>query len=155
MMQPERAGVALRTRIIGIATAAMCALAGGAVWCLLSLYLRDPLPLFAFAVAAPVAWALRSHGHAGRISGAAIAVACVLLASGYAWCLQAVARIASMLGVPMRAALRQMGPDMMLDVARAGLDGWSIATSLAAAVAAAAWVSRPNRATASRAVDGR
>ena len=30
---------------MGIATAAMCALAGGAVWCLLSLYLRSELAL--------------------------------------------------------------------------------------------------------------
>jgi len=151
-MQPERSGVALRTHVIGVATAAMCALAGGAVWCLLSLYLRNPLSLFAFAVAAAVAWALRSHGYAGRISGAMLAFACVLLASGYAWCLQAVARIASILGVPMRAALRQMGPDMVLDVARASLDGWSFAISIAAAIAAAAWVLRPQR-TALPAVD--
>lgn len=143
MMQPERSGVALRTRAIGIATAAMCALAGGAVWCLLSLYTRSDLPLFAFAVAAPVAWALRSHGYAGRATGALLAATCVLLASGYAWSLQAVAHIASMLGVPMRAALRQMGPEMVLDVTRAGLDTWGVAISLAAAIAAAAWVLRP------------
>ena len=142
MMQPERTGVALRTHVIGIATAAMCALAGGAVWCLVSLYLRSELPLFAFAVAAPVAWALRSHGYAGRVSGAVLAAACVLLASGYAWSLQAVARIASMLGVPMRAALRQMGPEMVFDVTLAGIGSWSIAVSLAAAIAAAAWVMR-------------
>lgn len=143
MMQPERSGMALGTRVIGIATAAMCALAGGAIWCLLSLYLRSPLALFAFAVAAAVAWALRSHGYAGRLAGAILAIGCVLLASGYAWALQAVARIASMLGVPMRAALRQMGPEMVLDVTRAGLGGWSVAITIAAAIAAAAWVLRP------------
>jgi hypothetical protein len=155
MMQPARTGTALRTHVIGIATAAMCALAGGAVWCLLSLYLRSQLALFAFVVAAAVAWALRSHGYAGRFTGAALAIGCVLLASGYAWCLQAIARIASMLGVPMRAAMRQMGPDMVLDVVRAGLGGWSIAITLAAAIAAAAWVLRPQAATAPPAIEGR
>lgn len=143
MMQPERAGPGWRTRAVGIATAAMCALAGGAVWCLLSLYLRSELALFAFVVAASVAWAMRSHGYAGRVEGALVAVACVLLASGYAWCLQAIARIASMLGVPMRAAMHQMGLDMVLDVARAGVGGWNIAVTVAAAIAAAAWVLRP------------
>ena len=155
MMQPARSGVALRTHVIGIATAAMCALAGGAVWCLLSLYLRSQLALFAFAVAAAVAWALRAHGFAGRVAGAVLATGCVLLASGYAWCLQAIARIASMLGVPMRAAMQQMGPDMVLDVARAGLGGWSIAITLAAAIAAAAWVLRPLPIAARSVIDKR
>lgn len=151
MRQPERSAATWRMHAMGIATAAMCALAGGAVWCLLSLYLRSELALFAFVVAGAIAWALRSHGYAGRFTGALIALGCVLLASGYAWCLQAVARIASMLGLPMRAALRQMGLDMVFDVARAGLDGWKIAVTLAAALAAAAWVLRAANGAADRA----
>ncbi|RYD15474.1 MAG: hypothetical protein EOP90_08805 [Lysobacteraceae bacterium] len=144
MTQPR--GPAMRERAIGVATAAMCALAGGAIWCLLSLYLRSPLLLFAFAIAMPVAWALRTHGFAGRASGAAIAIACVLLASTYAWSLQAIARIASMLGLPMRSTMNQMGPAMVFDVMRAGVGGWPLTIALAAAVAAAAWVLRPRRA---------
>lgn len=145
MRQPERSAATWRVHAVGVATAAMCALAGGAVWCLLSLYLRSELALFAFVVAGAVAWALRSHGYAGRAAGALIAIGCVLLASGYAFCLQAVARIASMLGLPMRAAMRQMGLDMVVDVARVGLGAWSITVTLAAAFAAAAWVLRPRR----------
>ncbi len=145
MTQPQRRGPAMRERAIGVATAAMCALAGGAIWCLLSLYLRSPLMLFAFAIAMPVAWALRTHGFAGRTTGAAIAIACVLLASTYAWSLQAIARIASMLGLPMRSTMNQMGPAMVFDVMRAGVDGWPLAIAVAAAIAAAAWVLRPRR----------
>jgi hypothetical protein len=128
-----------RARIAGIATALMCALAGGAVWCLLSLYSRSDLTTFAFVIAAAVAWTLRSHGYAGHWSGALIAACSVLLASVYAFFLQAVAGIASMLGLPMRAALRQMGPAMGLDVARANLDGWNI-TIVAAATIMAIWL---------------
>lgn len=134
-----------RARIIGIATALMCALAGGAVWCLLSLYSRSDLAAFAFVIAALVAWTLRSHGHAGRWSGALVGACCVLLAAVYAFYLQAVAGIASMLGLPMRAALHQMGPAMGLDVARANLDGWSIALVVAATVLAIWLVLRAGR----------
>ena len=145
MTQPQRRGPARRERAIGVATAAMCALAGGAIWCLLSLYLRSPLVLFAFAIAMAVGWALRTHGFAGRASGAALAIACVLLASTYAWSLQGIARIASMLGLPMRSTMIQMGPAMVFDVMRASAGGWPLALAIAAAVAAAAWVLRPGR----------
>jgi hypothetical protein len=121
-----------RARIVGIATALMCALAGGAVWCLLSLYSRGNLAAFAFAIAAVVAWTLRANGHAGRWPGAVFAAGCVLLAAAYAFYLQAVAGVASMLGLPMRATLQQMGFAMGLDVARANLDGWSSLLVIAA-----------------------
>jgi hypothetical protein len=111
-----------RPRRIGIATAAMGALAGGAVWCLLALYSRGDLAWFAFVVAAVVVWALRAHGYAGRWSGVAIAVGCVALACVYSLYLQAVARMASMFGMPMRTVLVRMDPSMALDLARTDLD---------------------------------
>lgn len=125
-----------RPRVVGVATALMCALAGGAVWCLVSLYSRTELAGFAFVVAACVAWALRSHGFAGSRFGALIAAACVLLAAVYATCLQAVAQIASLLGLSMRATLLQMEPSMAFDIARANLSGRNAAI-IAAAIALA------------------
>ena len=136
-----------RARILGIATALMYALAGGAVWCLLSLYSRGNLAGFAFVIAVAVAWTLRTNGHAGRWSSAVFAAACVLLAATYAFYLQAVAGIASMRGLPMRATLRQMGLEMGLDVARANLDAWSSLMVIAASVLAIWLVLRDGRRT--------
>lgn len=109
-------------RWIGIATALMCALAGGALWCLLALYLRRDLLVLAFPVALMVAWALRANGYAARWSGALLAAGCVALSCAYSLYLQATAQVASLLGLPMRAALLQMEPGMAIDIAWAGLD---------------------------------
>ncbi len=137
-MQPAKPRTSRRRPVAGIATALMCALAGGAVWCLLSLYSRSDLALLAFAVALPIVWVLRANGYAGSRTGALLAGACVLLASVYSFYLQAVAGIAGMLGVSMRIAFQRMGPAMTFDVARADLGAWDMAL-VAAAVAFAAW----------------
>jgi hypothetical protein len=131
-----------RPRAIGLATAAMCALAGGAIWCLLALYSRSDLAWFAFAVAAVVVWALRAHGYAGRWSGVAMAASCVALACVYSLYLQAVARIASMFGMPMRSAFTRMDPAMALDIARADLDTAGMIVLAAAVVLAGALMLR-------------
>lgn len=122
---------------IGIATALMCALAGGAVWCVLALYARHDLMALSLPVAAGVAWALRAHGFAGRWSGAVIAVVCVLLACAYSLYLQATAQVASLLGLPMRDALLQMTPHMAIDIAWASLDAGGAAIIVLALLVAA------------------
>ena len=129
-----------RSRDIGVATALMTALAGGAVWCLIALYARHDLIALSLPIAALIAWALRAHGFVGRWSGAVIAIACVALASAYSLYLQAAAQVASMLGLPLRAALTQMDPHMAIDIARANLDVAGIATIIVAAIIAAAGV---------------
>jgi hypothetical protein len=129
-----------RARWIGVATALMTALAGGALWCLIALYARRDLIALSLPIAAAVAWALRSHGYVRRWSGALIAIACVALASAYSLYLQAVAQVASMLGLPLRAALVQMDPHMALDMAWANLDVAGMSTIAAAAIVAAVGV---------------
>ena len=138
MVQPASAPAPQRARWIGVATALMCALAGGAVWCLIALYARRDLMALSLPVAAAVAWSLRAHGFAQRWSGAAIAVVCVALACAYSLYLQATAQVASLLGLPLRNALFQMEPRMAIDIAWANLDGAGIAIfGIACAVAAA------------------
>lgn len=134
--QPQRA------RAIGIATALMCAFAGGAVWCLLSLYSRHELAAFAFVVALPIAWTLRAHGYAARPLGGLLAAASMALATLYAFYLQAVAQVAALLGLPMRATLRQMEPAMAIDMAWANLGGWNLAIVACAAAFAVLLVLR-------------
>jgi hypothetical protein len=125
-----------RPRRIGLATALMSALAGGAIWCLLALCSRGDLAWFAFVVTAFVVWTLRAHGYAGRWSGAAVAMTCVALACVYSLYLQAVARMASMFGMPMRSAFMRMNPAMTLDIARADLDVIGVVLLAAAIVLA-------------------
>jgi len=129
-----------RSRGIGVATALMTALAGGALWCLIALYARHDLIALSLPIAAAVAWALRSHGYAGRWSGALVAIACVALASAYSLYLQAAAQVASMLGLPLRAALAQMDPHMAIDIAWANLDVAGMTTIAVAAIVAAVGV---------------
>jgi hypothetical protein len=139
---PTRDSRSRRTRWIGIATALMSALAGGAIWCLLALYARHDLMALSLPIAAFVVWALRANGYAGRWSGVAIAGACVVLACAYSLYLQATAQVASLLGLSMRAALLQMGPGMAIDIAMANLDGAGItiiATALIVAAGGILW----------------
>jgi hypothetical protein len=110
------------TRRIGVATALMSALAGGAIWCLLALQAGRDLAALSLPIAGVVVWALRANGYAGRWTGAAIAAGCVALASAYSFYLQATAEVASLLGLPMRTALVRMDPRMAIDIAWAGLD---------------------------------
>jgi hypothetical protein len=141
-MQARIANPPQRPRAIGIATSLMCALAGGAIWCMLSLYSRNEIAAFAFVVALFVVWTLRAHGYAARWSGALIAAFCVVLASLYSFYLQAVAQIASLLGLPMRAALLQMEPGMALDIAWSNLRGWNLAIVVCAVAVAGAFMLR-------------
>jgi hypothetical protein len=134
-----------RTHWIGIATALMTALAGGAVWCLIALYARRDLIALALPIAGLIVWALRAHGYAGRWSGSAVAAICVALASAYSLYLQASAQVASVLGLPLREALLQIGPRMAFDIMRANLDAVGAATLLAAVLVGAigtAWSTR-------------
>jgi hypothetical protein len=126
-----------RTHWIGIATALMTALAGGAVWCLIALYIRRDLIPLALPIAGLIVWALRAHGYAGRWSGATIAAVCVALASAYSLYLQASAQVASLLGLPLRDALRQIDPRMAFDIMRANLDTLGAATLIAAVLVGA------------------
>ena len=137
-----------RTRWIGIATALMSALAGGAVWCLIALYARHDLIALSIPIAGIVVWALRTHGFAGRWSGAVIAIACVALSCAYSLYLQATAEVASLLGLPLRAALVQMDPHMAIDIAWAAVDTAGavvIAVALIVAACGTLWATMPPR----------
>lgn len=131
------------TRAIGVATALMCALASGAVWCVLALYLRLDSGMFLLLIAAVLAWVLRSHGFAHSSSGVVVAVACTLLAYAYSAYLLAAAKVASFLGLPLRSTLIAIGPDMATAVARADFGAWQAATLALACVLAAWLVWRP------------
>ncbi len=127
------------TRALGVATALMCALAGGALWCVLALYLRLDSGVFLLMIAALVGWVLRRHGFAHSWAGIAIAVACTLIAFAYSAYLLAAAKVASFLGLPLRSTLLAIGPEMAGAVARADFTAWQ-AVNLALACVLAAWL---------------
>jgi hypothetical protein len=124
---PPRDSRSRRASWIGVATALMSALAGGAIWCLVALYARHDLIALSLPIAGAVVWALRSNGFEGRWSGALVAASCVALSCAYSLYLQATAQVASLLGLPLRAALTQMEPGMAVDIAWAGLDTAALA----------------------------
>lgn len=129
---------------MAIAIALMSALAGGAIWCLLSIYSGGNLAGFAFVIALFIVWILRANGFAGCGSGAWLAVLSVALASLYAFCLQAVVEVAAALGMPIRAAFARMDPGMAIDIAWVHLRGWNLLIIAgAAACAVAAMLRRP------------
>lgn len=127
-----------RASWIGVATALMSALAGGAIWCLVALYARHDFIALSLPIAGVIVWALRANGFAGRWAGALLAAACVALACAYSLYLQATAQVASLLGLPLRAALTQIEPRMAIDIAWASVDSATAFVMLAAIVVAAA-----------------
>ena len=127
------------TRTIGVATALMCALAGGALWCVLALYLRIDSGVILLLIAALIAWVLRRHGFANSWAGVAIAIGSTLVAFAYSSYLLAAAKVASYLGLPLRSTLLAIGPEMAGAVARADFTAWQGA-NLALACALAAWL---------------
>ena len=123
--------------LIGVATALMVALAAGAVWCVLQLYLRVDLIGLALLVGAIIAWVLRRQGFAHSVGGAVTAMISTAIACAYASYLLAAAKVASFLGIPMRAALLGIGPDMAGAVAWADLSGFHVVTMILATVLSA------------------
>ena len=138
-MPPDVRRIDAITRFIGIATALMCALAAGAVWSVLQIYLRLELVVLALPSAALIAWALRNHGFARTPGGALLAALITAIACAYASYLLAAARVASFLGIPMRATLTTIGAEMAAAVAWANMTVFHVGT-LMLAVALSAWL---------------
>lgn len=132
-------------QIVGIATVLMCALAAGAVWCVLQLYSRIDLIGLSLVVGAMIAWVLRRQGFGQTLGGALLAAAFTAVACVYAGYLLAAAKVASFLGIPMRSTLTTIGPDMASAVAWADLTPIHIGTLLLAVVTSAWMVWRKPR----------
>lgn len=103
-------------RIIGLLTALMCALAAGAVWCVVAMALGRELAILALPIAAIIAWALRGHGYPASRLGGVIAAVGTALACFYAQYLLATAEIASIFALPFRESLAKSGFAMTTDL---------------------------------------
>lgn len=138
-MKPEAARRSLGSHLLGLATALMMALAAGAVWCVVQLIVPFDLIACALVLGLVVAWSVRKQGFAHRVAGVAMACAATMLGCAYALYLLAAAKVASFLGIPMRATLTTIGPDMAAAVARADLSAWHVAT-LVVAIILSGWM---------------
>lgn len=143
--QPVQAPVSATSRLLrgalSVLAIVMCALALGAVLALLSLFI-GVRPCWPMLLGAPLLiMVLRGTGSLqGRFAPVA-AVLAVVLASVYAECLAAVARVAAVTSATFAESLRLGGVALALQVAKLGLSPLSVLVYAAAAVIGA-WMVR-------------
>ncbi|MGA9422769.1 MAG: hypothetical protein WBW61_10440 [Rhodanobacteraceae bacterium] len=137
-MRADNQSGPLRARLLGMVTGLMCALAAGALWCVLALYSGRDLAVLALPSAVVIGWSLRGPRQS-RALDATVAALLTALACAYAQYLLAAAKVAAMLGLPMRRTLFDIGAGMASDVAWANIDAadWLI---FALALLLAAWL---------------
>jgi vitamin B12 transport system permease protein len=118
-------------------SAAMLGLAAGAVWMVVTLYLRHPLPWLALPMGALLAWAIRSFVRPAGIGAAGLAACATALAAIYVNMLIAGVLIAGNMGLGLIDALRTAGAGMLWQLARMALSpadmGWTVLAMLLAA----------------------
>jgi hypothetical protein len=116
----------------------MCALAAGAVWCVLSLYLGLDLFVLALPAAAVIGWALHDRGFSRPAAGL-LAILLTAVTCLYAQYLLAAARLTGILGLPMKTTLGDMGLRLGVDLAVADF-GTGDAVVFVLALALGAWI---------------
>ncbi|HZX71902.1 MAG TPA: hypothetical protein VFE77_13900 [Rhodanobacter sp.] len=118
-------------------SAVMLGLAAGAVWMVLALYLRHPLPWLAVPIGVMLAWTVRSCVHRPGTGAMLLAAGATALAAIYVNMLIAGVRIAGNMGLGIIEALRTAGFAMLWQLARLGLTpadiGWTVLAMLLAA----------------------
>ena len=118
-------------------SAAMLGLAGGAVWMVLAMYLRQPAPWLALLVGALLAWTIRTCIRPAGTGAALMAAAATLLATFYLNMLIAAVLIAGNMGIGLIEAIRTAGIGMLWQLARMALSpgdlGWTALGMLLAA----------------------
>lgn len=137
--------VAPRTRAgtcTAVSATLLAGLAGGALWCLLSLGIVERgVAALIVPIAAAIGVYFRWLDIRG-LRGTACAIASILIAFAYAQYLFAAVRIAQMLGFPLRSTLFQMDAALGWQVARANVGVWDLLLLVAAFAIAALIVRR-------------
>jgi EamA domain-containing membrane protein RarD len=111
-----------RLNIYGLVVALMAALAGAAVWALISLWHDSELSFLALPLGAGIGLLVRRHTPGRAVFGAVAATLFVLAACIYALALIASARVAMLLGMNLPDTLGRIGAELALSVAWARLD---------------------------------
>lgn len=136
-MHAERAPSSLN--LLGLATALMIALAGGAVWALAALWRQQTLAFLALPLGLLIGRVLAgAHGPRGTLFAALCAAVFSLLASGYALWMIASGRVALLLGMRLSETLSNIGLDLTFAMTRAWLTTADLACIAGGALLAAA-----------------
>jgi hypothetical protein len=123
--------------LLGLATALMSALAGGAVWALAALWRQDLLAFLALPVGLLIGRVLANNGPRNAAFAALCAATFSLAASAYALWMIASGRVALLLGMRLTDILGAIGVDLAAAIAWARLGALDLACIAAAAVVAA------------------
>ena len=117
--------------------AAMLGLAAGALWMVVTLYQRHPMPWLVLPIAAVLAWAIRNGVRKPGNGAALLAALATLLASVYVSMLIAAAQIAGNMGLGLIDTLQTAGTGMLWQLARIGFSPsegiWTVLAMLLAA----------------------
>ncbi len=123
--------------VFSVFIAAMLSLAAGALWMVITLYQRHPLPWLALPIAVVLAWAIRNGVRRPGNGAALLAVLATLLASIYVSMLIAAAQIAGSMGLGLIDTLQTAGVGMLWQLARVGFTvsagAWTVVAMLLAA----------------------
>ncbi len=106
--------------LFALLSGAMLGLAAGAVWMVVSLYLRHPLPWLALPIGAVLAWTIRSSVRRAGPIAMLLAIGATALAAVYVNILIAGVQIAGNMGLGLIDALRTAGLGMLWQLARMG-----------------------------------
>lgn len=145
-MSAERRLPALN--LLGVATALMIALAGGAVWALAALWQQNEMSFLALPLGLFIGRVLAGNGPRNAALAVLCAAAFTLLASGYALWMIASSRVAMLLGMRLTDTIGNIGFELAAAVAWARLDAFDIAAIASGSIAAALAASlrrRPRR----------
>lgn len=124
--------------------AVMLGLAAGAVWMVLALYLRHPLPWLAVPIGAMLAWTIRAGVQRAGLAAMLLAAGATALAAIYVNMLIAGVMIAGNMGLGLIDTLRTAGIAMLWQLARMAMSPADIGWALLA-VLLAAWLARGKR----------
>lgn len=125
--------------LFALFSAAMLGLAAGAVWMVVTLYLRHPLPWMAVPVGAALALTVRAGVLAPGRKAALLSALATALAAVYVNVLIAGVQIAGNMGMGLVDALRTAGLRMLWELARMSLRPADLVWTLLA-MALAAWL---------------
>lgn len=120
-----------------VVSAAMIALAAGALWMVATAYFQRDLAWLSVPMGALLGWAMRASVTRTPSFAAVLSAAATVLAALYMLALRAGMQIAGLMGVSYADALRQSGPGMLFDIARQNLAPMYPALITGAIVAAA------------------
>lgn len=125
-------------------SALMLGLAAGAIWMVLALYMRHPLPWLAVPIGALLAWTIRGAVQRPGVAAMLLAAGATALAALYVNMLIAGVGIAGNMGLGIVDALRTAGIGMLWQLAWMAMTpadiGWAVLAMLLAA-----WLARGRR----------